>query len=81
MQISVTTELSDLRFGILQTMPRVKLNKEDITPEKLRTFKGFENVTDEEAQMICEFTIQYSSIIYEVYQHNTKGKSYDKRTK
>jgi len=74
MQISVTTVLSDLHFGILQTMPRVKLNKEDITPEKLRTFKGFEHVTDDEAEKICAFTIQYCSIIYEIYQHNTKAK-------
>jgi hypothetical protein len=58
-----------------------KLNREDITPEKLRQFDGFEQITDEEAKLICEFTIQYCSIIYESYQYNKQAQSHEKCTK
>ena len=37
----------------------------DINPNKLKEFKGFENITDEQALKICAFTIQYCSMIYE----------------
>lgn len=54
-------------------MPRPKrLNKEDINPEKLRTFEGFENITQEEAEMICHFTIELCSIAYEAHINNKR---------
>ena len=60
-------------------MPRAKrLNKEDITPAKLREFEGFEDITDREAEMICEFTIQYCSIVQETFQLK-KQRSYDSK--
>jgi hypothetical protein len=63
-------------------MPRAKkLNREDLTPERLRQFEGFEHVTDEEAQMICEFTIQYCSIIHQGHEFNKKVQSHEKRSK
>ena len=63
-------------------MPRAKkLNQEDITPEKLRQFNGFEQVTDEEAQLICEFTIQFCPIIYESNQYIKQVHSHEKCTK
>jgi hypothetical protein len=63
-------------------MPRAKkLNREDLTPAKLRQFEGFEQATDEEAKMICEFTIEFCSIIHEMHEYNKKRKSYEKCTK
>jgi len=63
-------------------MPRArKLNREDITPEKLRQFEGFELMTDEETQMICEFTIQYCSIIHQGHEFNKKAQSHEKHSK
>ena len=42
----------------------------DITPEKLKQFKGFEIITEEEALKICAFTVHYCSIIYESINHS-----------
>ena len=42
----------------------------DITLEKLKQFKGFENITEDEALKICAFTVQYCSIIYESITHS-----------
>ena len=42
----------------------------DIIPENLKQFKGFENITENEALKICAFTVQYCSIIYESITHS-----------
>ena len=31
----------------------------DINPENLKQYKGFENITQDEALKICAFTVQY----------------------
>lgn len=41
----------------------------DIPPEKLKHYKGFENLTDDQASKICAFTIQYCSIVHESITH------------
>lgn len=54
-------------------MPRPKrLNRKDITPEVLRTFKGFENVTQEEAEEICSITIHLCCLAYEAHIDHKK---------
>ena len=48
----------------------IKHQHHDINPEKLKQFKGFENITEDEALKICAFTVQYCSIIYESINHS-----------
>lgn len=63
-------------------MPRSKkMNKENITPEKLRQFEGFEAVTDEEADAICAFTIQLASLVHEAQQQEKIKKEKSKTIK
>lgn len=61
-------------------MPR-KLNEHYLTKDTLREIKGFEHLTDEEAEAVCEFTKTYASIIYESYLENQKEKSDESSTK
>jgi hypothetical protein len=54
-------------------MPRpTRLNREDITPDVLKTFQGFENLTQEEAEMLCNFTIKLCSLAYEAHMDHKK---------
>ena len=48
----------------------IKHQHYDINPEKLKQFKGFENITEDEALKICAFTVHYCSIIYESIIHS-----------
>lgn len=52
-------------------------NKEELTVEKLKTFKGLENLKDEEAQETV-FAIQtLASIIYEFANEQARNKNID----
>lgn len=62
-------------------MPRAKLNDQYITADKLRTFEGFEHITDEEADQICEFTIQLCQLAYQAYQTKKSRQSHEGSTK
>jgi hypothetical protein len=59
---------------LLKVMP-TKLNEHYLTKDTLRKIKGFEHLTDEEAEAICEFTKTYASIIYESYLEKQKKES------
>lgn len=49
-------------------------NKENLTPEKLKTFLGCELLNDEDASEIV-FAIQtFSNILYELINQETKNK-------
>ncbi len=47
--------------------------KEDLTVEKLRTFKGFEKVSDEEAEQIIHSVKELSVIICQHYLNTKKS--------
>lgn len=61
-------------------MPKAQLNKEDITPERLVQFKGFEHLTSEQAQMMCEFIIKYCSIVHQTYLQSKTVHRHEKCT-
>ncbi|MBA3970551.1 MAG: hypothetical protein H0X46_00075 [Bacteroidetes bacterium] len=56
----------------LKSIESINPNKEALTLDKLKTFKGLENLTDEEAQETL-FCIQtFSSILYAFINEQTK---------
>lgn len=48
-------------------MSEKKIIKENLTVEELRTFEGFENVSDEEGTAILETIITFSDIVFSIY--------------
>ena len=59
-------------------MSEKKHIKGDLTLEELRTFEGFENVSDEEGLAILHTVITFSDIVYAIYakqQQSNEGKN------
>ena len=48
-------------------MSEKKIIKEDLTVDELRTFEGFENVSDEEGVAILDTIIKFSDIVVSIY--------------
>ena len=48
-------------------MSEKKIIKENLTVEELRTFEGFENVSDEEGAAMLETIIKFSDIVFSIY--------------
>ena len=48
-------------------MTEKKIIKENLTVAELRTFEGFENVSDEEAVAILDAIITFSDIVVSIY--------------
>lgn len=48
---------------------------EDLTVEKVKQFKGFENISDEEAENIAYSLKQFSLLTYRYYQRQKKKES------
>jgi hypothetical protein len=48
-------------------MTEKKIIKENLTVVELRTFEGFENVSDEEAIAILDTIITFSDIVVSIY--------------
>ena len=48
-------------------MNEKKIIKENLTVDELRTFEGFENVSDEEAVAILDAIITFSDILVSIY--------------
>lgn len=44
-----------------------KTNGQYLTKEQLKATKGFEHLTDEEAQLICDFAKAYAHILLDSY--------------
>jgi hypothetical protein len=42
-------------------------NEKNLTPEKLKTYKGLENLTDKEAEYLCEQIKNYSAILLRAF--------------
>lgn len=42
-------------------------NENNLTPEKLRTYKGFENLSDEEVEKNIELIKVFADILYRLY--------------
>ena len=53
-------------------MSEKKIIKENLTVEELRTFEGFENVSDEEGKAILETIITFSDIVFSIYSKQKK---------
>lgn len=49
-------------------MERSEETNGDLTIEKLRTFKGFENVSDEEGENIIRTIKDYTIVAYHVFE-------------
>lgn len=45
-------------------------SKNELTPEKLRTYKGFENSTEEQAEKQIHFIKKMARVIYHLYQED-----------
>lgn len=56
-----------LYLPLPQKISSINTNKEILTIEKLRTFKGLENLPDAEANQIIFSLHALSSILYEIY--------------
>jgi hypothetical protein len=53
----------------------------DLTPEKLRTFKGFENITDSEAEKEIEVIKRLAKILHRLYMNEqNKTDQYENNT-
>ena len=50
------------------TMKAINPKREPLTIEKLRSFEGLENLTDEEAQEIIFSLVQLASITFELFK-------------
>lgn len=53
-------------------MQELSNEKEELSIEKLRTFKGFEKVTEEEGNRIIEMIKEFTMIIYECFMNRVK---------
>jgi hypothetical protein len=51
-----------------QDVNELKVDNESLTVQKLRTFKGFENTTEDEAENIILNLSRLSSILYKTFQ-------------
>jgi len=49
----------------------------ELKPEKLRIYKGFENVTDEEAREQIEVIKVLASVLFEIYKTKNKNRKED----
>lgn len=59
-------------------MNKKKIIKGDLTLDELRTFEGFENVSDEEGVAILDTIIKFSDIVVSIYtkqKNNTEQDS------
>lgn len=52
----------------------ISLHSKPMTPDQLRSFKGFENVTDEMAKYIIDTLEEFSIILYDHYLKETNKK-------
>jgi hypothetical protein len=51
-----------------------KFNDQCLTIERLKAIEGFEYLTDQEAQDICDFTNTYASILVDSYMERKQAK-------
>jgi hypothetical protein len=58
-------------------MSEKKIIKEDLTLEELRTFEGFENVSDEEGKAILHTIITFSEISFSIYSKQNQDAAQD----
>ena len=56
----------------MQEQKKRRLNNKDLTIEKLREFKGFESVTEEEAELIIDTTKELCFLMYNAFQNSIK---------
>lgn len=47
-------------------------NKQELSIEKLRTYNGFENVSDDEAEEHLKLIKTFARILYDIYQQENK---------
>ena len=58
-------------------MNEKKIIKENLTVDELRTFEGFENVSDEEAVAILDAIITFSDIVVSIYSKQKNNTEQD----
>jgi hypothetical protein len=51
-----------------------EIKEKKLTPDKLRRYKGFENINDEEAINIIETLYQLSLLTFTIYNNNRRQK-------
>lgn len=58
-------------------MSEKKIIKEDLTLDELRTFEGFENISDEEGLAVLHTIITFSDIAFSVYSKQHQDTTQD----
>lgn len=58
-------------------MKEKRIVKEDLTVAELRTFEGFENVSDEEAIAILDTIIKFSNVVVSIYSKQKNNTEQD----
>jgi len=58
-------------------MNEKKIIKENLTVDELRTFEGFENVSDEEGVAILDTIIKFSDIVVSIYSKQKNNTEQD----
>jgi uncharacterized protein YfbU (UPF0304 family) len=58
-------------------MTEKKIIKENLTLDELRTFEGFENVSDEEGVAILDTIITFSDIVVSIYSKQKNNTEQD----
>ena len=58
-------------------MNEKKIIRENLTVDELRTFEGFENVSDEEGVAILDTIIRFSDIVVSIYSKQKNNTEQD----
>ncbi len=58
-------------------MNEKKIIRENLTVDELRTFEGFENVSDEEGVAILDTIIKFSDIVVSIYSKQKNNTEQD----
>lgn len=58
-------------------MNEKKIIRENLTVDELRTFEGFENVSDEEGVAIIDTIIKFSDIVVSIYSKQKNNTEQD----
>ncbi len=77
MHLLIFAILKKWQFIFSAMKPKKSVNQKsnsELTIEKLRTFKGFENFTDEQAEKIIANIKRLSNLLFGMYSNNNPSK-------
>ena len=65
-------------FRVKKLDDNTYMSKKPLTKEKIKTYKGFENISEEEAEEILTSIDTLCQIIYGQYQNQKRRKSHER---